>query len=91
MNDLPADPIAVRRARRTAARQLGFLIHAAVFLVVNLALLAVALGTGRPAGRVWPLAGWGLGLAIHALVAFAPLGRLHDALVARALRRQAID
>lgn len=89
MNTLPADPIAVRRARRTAARQLGFLIHAAVFLVVNLALLAVLIGSGRPVSHAWPLAGWGLGLAIHALVALAPLWRLRDALIARALHRQA--
>lgn len=58
-----------------------------MFLVVNLALAAFADEAGRR-GHGWPLAGWGLGLAIHALVVFAPIWRLRDALVARALRRQ---
>jgi hypothetical protein len=57
-----------RIARKRAGAKLGWFIHAAVFVVVNLSLFAMsqyAFGT-----RQWsagPLFGWGLGLALHGL------------------------
>lgn len=78
-----------RQARRAAGRKLGFLIHAAVFVLVNGALLAANVSTGGH-GRVWaawPLLGWGLGLAIHGLVAYGPIEGLRRRLVARELER----
>jgi hypothetical protein len=57
-----------RVARRRAGAKLGFYIHAVVFAAVNLALFAIS-GEVTPSYRwhVWPLGGWGLGLAIHGL------------------------
>jgi 2TM domain len=57
-----------RIARKRAGAKLGWFIHAAVFVVVNLFVFAMsqyAFGT-RP-WSVKPLLGWGLGLALHGI------------------------
>jgi hypothetical protein len=60
-----------RIARKRAGAKLGFYIHASVFVLVNLALFAIN-GQVSPSVRwyVWPLGGWGLGLALHGLAVF---------------------
>lgn len=66
-----SDESLARRARCSARRKTGFFIHAAVFLAVNLLLIAVQRETTP--GLHWaifPAAGWGLGLAIHGLAVF---------------------
>lgn len=57
-----------RRARRQVARKMGFLIHLAVFMAVNLGLILLRTARGDSPVVLWPMAGWGLGLAIHGLV-----------------------
>jgi hypothetical protein len=60
-----------RIARRRAGAKLGFYIHATVYLVVNAALYAINdRYTPSVAWNVWPLMGWGLGLAFHGLAVF---------------------
>ena len=92
LNEAPADDADAERrkqARRAAGRKLGFLIHATVFVLVNLALLGANLVTGIH-GRfwaIWPMLGWGLGLAIHALLAFGPVEAVHRRLLERELER----
>jgi hypothetical protein len=61
-----------RQARRRVNQKMGFAIHATVFAVVNLGLAVLALAGGRH-WHLWPLAGWGLGLAIHGIVTFVSL------------------
>lgn len=64
-NDFP------RHARAGRAR-LGFYIHLATYLLVNVLLVCVNLLTTP--GRLWffwPLLGWGTGLLAHALAVFA--------------------
>lgn len=61
------------RARRRVGLKMGFCIHALVYVLVNLGLFAISSATGRGHWHVWPLLGWGLGLAIHGLVTFANL------------------
>ncbi len=60
-----------RLARRRAGAKLGWYIHAAVYLAVNLFLFAISdHGWG---GRRWtwfPALGWGLGLALHGISVF---------------------
>jgi 2TM domain len=62
-----------RRARRRVNQKMGFYIHATVYLLVNLGLAAINFAGGGKAWHMWPLAGWGLGLAIHGFVTFASL------------------
>jgi hypothetical protein len=55
-----------RLARKRARMQFGWLSHAAVYVLVNLALAAAAYASGRH-WRPFPLLGWGLGLALHGM------------------------
>jgi 2TM domain len=72
-------------ARKRAGAKLGWLIHASVYTVVNLFLVLIAASTGK-AWAIFPLLGWGLGLAIHAAVAWLAGGG--SALHARLLTRE---
>ena len=61
------------RAERRVRRKIGFFIHAFVFACVNGGLFMVNQVTGGGAWHMFPLLGWGLGLAIHGLVTFVSL------------------
>lgn len=63
----------VRRAKRRVDMKMGFYVHALVFVCVNLGLFAINTWQGGTRWHGWPLAGWGLGLAIHGLVTFLSL------------------
>lgn len=62
-----------RLARRRAGAKLGWLIHASVYVLVNLVLVALSAASGR-GWAVFPLLGWGLGLAVHGAVVFLTTG-----------------
>ena len=61
------------RARRRVGMKMGFYIHALVYVLVNLGLFAINMVNGGKHWAIWPLAGWGLGLAIHGIVTFLNL------------------
>lgn len=71
-----------RLARRRAGAKLGWYIHAAVYLAVNL-VLALLASMGDRNWAIYPAFGWGLGLAIHGAVVFLVTGGagLHERLV----------
>jgi hypothetical protein len=75
-----------RRARRRVKQKMGFTIHATVYALVNLSLAAINFASGGTSWHLWPLAGWGLGLAIHGFVTFASLNG--DGLRERMLLRE---
>lgn len=60
-------------ARRRAGARLGWYIHALVFVTVNLMLAVASAASGR-AWVVFPVLGWGLGLALHGLGVWIGLG-----------------
>jgi hypothetical protein len=78
-----------RRARKRVDIKIGFYIHALVYVCVNLGLFAWNLYTGGHRWHVLPLLGWGLGLAIHGLVAFLSLrgDGLHQRMLDSEIRR----
>ena len=58
-------------ARKRAGAKLGWNTHAAVFAVVNLVLFGMSrYGFGDRPWSVYPLLGWGLGLALHGISVF---------------------
>jgi 2TM domain len=61
------------QARKRVGIKMGFLIHLCVYVLVNLGLLAVNAYTGGTRWAVFPLLGWGLGLAIHGIVTLVSL------------------
>ena len=78
---LTTDPIE-RLARRRAGAKMGWYIHASVYLLVNLLLVALSVGSGRH-WAVFPALGWGIGLAIHGVFVFFLAGgsNLHERMV----------
>ena len=72
-----------RIARRRANAKLGFLVHLLVYTLVNLLLFAINQQSGSELRwHVFPLGGWGLGLAIHGLAVWLGSGMdLHQRLL----------
>jgi len=69
--DDPALSVAERDARRQIGMLRGFYHHLMVFAIVNSGLLAINLIVSP--GRLWfywPLLGWGIWLALHAIGTF---------------------
>jgi hypothetical protein len=75
-----------RLAHKRAGAKLGWYVHAAVYVVVNLVIFALSShGFGSRPWSVFPLLGWGLGLALHGISAFmlGAGGELRERLVDR--------
>jgi hypothetical protein len=65
-----------RRARARVEELRSFYIHAAVYVLVNLFLIALNLLTSPDRlWFYWALLGWGIGLAAHALTVFGASSR----------------
>jgi hypothetical protein len=77
-----------RIARRRVRAKLGLYIHASVYVVVN-AFLALVQSQATPQiyWSLWPLAGWGIGLAIHAAVVFLGNSGVRERMEAEELRK----
>ena len=71
--DVRRDENRYEAAEKRAEDLQGFYTHLLVYGVVNLGLFVINLLTKGDGGTwwfYWPLAGWGIGLAVHALVTF---------------------
>lgn len=77
-----------RIARRRVKARLGLYIHAAVYVAVN-GFLALVQSQTTPGvlWSLWPLAGWGLGLAIHAAVVLLAASGVRERMEAEELRK----
>jgi hypothetical protein len=63
---------AYEKARKRVEAKIGFYIHLAVFVGVNLLLIVINLVTAP--GHLWfrwPLMGWGIGLFFHGVGVFS--------------------
>ncbi len=77
---------AVRRVRA----KLGFVWHAAIFLMANLTLVFINLRFNPSTlWFVWPLAGWGAGLFFHGFAVFQGQGLTEDMVEAEVQRELA--
>ena len=66
-----------QRARQRVQAVKGFYIHLAVYILVNAGLWLINLVTSPAAfWFYWPLLGWGIGLAAHAVAVFGVAGWL---------------
>lgn len=58
-------------ARRRAGAKLGWYVHATAYVVVNLVIFAMSrYAFGDRPWSVFPLLGWGLGVALHGVSVF---------------------
>lgn len=71
-------------ARKRASALMGWYSHAAIYIVVNIFLIAISTLGGKH-WAVFPALGWGLGLAIHGVTVWlrGSLQGLRDQLVER--------
>ncbi len=79
------------RARYLAAKKRigamrGVYLHAAIFAVVMTGLVALNFYLGGALWSLWPLAGWGIGLAAHAVSVFGRMPKAVSAWEGRKLR-----
>ena len=77
-------------AQRRAGVRMGWYIHAAVFIAVNL-MLVVASAMGGRHWATFPAFGWGVALAIHGAVVFIRTTGLHEQLVQRERERLSLQ
>ena len=82
----PIDPDLLRRAQKRVALRMGFFSHALVYVVVNAGLLALNVFQGGSLWSLWPMAGWGVGLAAHGLSTWFSLNG--DGMRDRMLKRE---
>lgn len=89
MDDPSNEEDLVHRAKRRVDMKMGWLMHALVFVLVNLGLYLINQWTGQQRWSQWPLMGWGLGLAIHGLVVWISLSGegLRDRMLAKEVER----
>ena len=78
------------KALSKARAKLGFRWHAVVFVMVNVALFAINKAYSPSINWfVWPLAGWGAALAMHAFATFQGPAIDEDAIEAEVRRELA--
>lgn len=60
-----------RLARKRAGAKLGWYMHACIYVLVNATMLAMTYwGVGHRRWSIYPVLGWGLGLALHGISVF---------------------
>lgn len=74
-------------AHRRVGARFGFYIHATVFAAVNTGLVLLNLFTDSHPWSLRPFFGWGLGLAIHGILAHGMLHEWKQRLVRAELRK----
>ena len=78
-----------RQAERRADMKLGFRAHLLAYLLVNTGLVAINL-IETPNGyfwAIWPIIGWGLGLAAHFVTVYHFASDVRERAVEAELRR----
>lgn len=84
--------IADDEGRAQAVRRLwakrGFMIHLTAFAIASLAILLIwaTASAGAYFWPIWPIAGWGSGLAVHAWITFGRWS-LSEAEIQREMKR----
>jgi len=82
------------KAKARVARRVGFMWHAAVFAMAQVAMFAINMNySPDTTWFVWPLAGWGAALLMHAFATFQGQGMNEDmveAEIERELRKRGI-
>jgi hypothetical protein len=78
------------KATRKVGARIGFNWHLVVFVMANLAMLAINLQySPDKMWFVWPLGGWGAALLLHAYATFSTLGSTEDMIQAEVDREMA--
>ena len=75
-----------RAIRRIRAKR-GFRVHLAVYLAVNALLVLIwAMTSAASFWPVWPMLGWGIGVASHAVSVYVGPSEISEAQIDRELQ-----
>lgn len=78
-----------KKAKRRVYARIGLMWHAAVFMMVNVAMYAINQRySPNVAWFVWPLAAWGAALAMHAFATFSSGGMTEEMIQAQIQREK---
>jgi hypothetical protein len=83
---------AYKKAKKRAEAKIGFYIHLAVYITVNIVLVAVNLLTyPQYIWFKWPLMGWGIGVFFHAMGVFVFTGKsaIKEKMIEKEIMREA--
>jgi hypothetical protein len=84
---------AYQKAKARVEAKLGFYIHLAVYVGVNILLVIVnLLSSPQYLWFKWPLIGWGIGLCFHALGVFVFSGgaSIKERMIEKEMKREAL-
>jgi hypothetical protein len=83
---------AYKKAKKRAEVKIGFYIHLAVYIAVNIVLVAINLRTSpQYIWFKWPLIGWGIGVFFHAMGVFVFTGKsaIKENMIEKEIMREA--
>jgi len=84
---------AYQKAKKRVEAKIGFYIHLAVYVGVNILLIIINLLTSSQyLWFKWPLIGWGIGVFLHALRVFAFSGgsAIKEQMIQKEIKKEAI-
>ena len=84
---------AYRRAKKRAEAKLGFYLHLAAYIIVNIMLIIINLSTSTYyLWFKWPLIGWGIGVFFHALGTYVFSGGsvIKERMIEREMKKEAL-
>jgi len=82
-----------KRARRRVDAKIGFYIHLAVYVGVNVLLIIINLLTSpQYLWFIWPAMGWGIGVFFHGMATFIFSGRtfreMKDRMIEKEIKKE---
>ena len=81
---------AYNKAEKRVEAKIGFYIHLAVYIAINIFLIIINLITSTAyLWFKWPLIGWGIGVFFHALGVFVLSGRLKEEMIEKEMEKEA--
>ena len=84
---------AYQKAKKRVEAKIGFYIHLAVYVGVNILLIIINLLTSpQELWFKWPLIGWGIGVFFHALGVFVFTGRssIKERMIEKEMEKEAL-
>jgi hypothetical protein len=80
---------AYQKAKKRAEAKIGFYIHLAVYVGVNILLMVINLSTSpQYLWFKWPLLGWGIGLFFHGMSIFVFSGKRFEVLKEKMIEKE---
>jgi len=84
---------AYQRAKKRVEAKIGFYIHLAVYIAVNVLLIVINLSTSTQYFWFkWPLIGWGIAVFFHALGVFVFSGgaAIKERMIEKEMKKEAL-